>query len=248
MSKKSNPIKTFALISIGIIAALAIAACSNNTDTANIGITHTRPLFTLGEATSISVIIMFDNYEEIPEVQLIAPGNIYLDMNNIRSRDGSNFIQYFLPSATPGDWQMTYKPLSNNEIRVFYVEYEEQIFIDHFHAQPAAHIGTDGVNEIGSVHAGHLQAFFKVSADSSWDVVYKLYAVFTAPDNSILSEILLDTGIGKTNEDFSKLINIQRLQDTGGFMLRLDVYVEHDYGITEQASWLDFRHTWLIFD
>ena len=218
----------------------------NNNDTS---LTKTREVFTLHETPynipsgalhgnhNITMIVLFD--AEPPIIQIISPSGDYKDMNTVRYRIDSNFIQYFLPNAQVGTWAINYNLLSNADITVLYFDYEEQIFIQDFQAQTMA-------NE-----QGNKPISFMVSADETRQFSYFIYAVFTAEDNSIESEVLLEVGNGYSNQTHDITVNLQPIQDMGGFMLRLTVQVEHEnsaQGYIEYTSWQDFRVNWLTFN
>ena len=151
-------------------------------------------------------------------------------MENIRYRPGSNFIQYFLPNAMPGVWRMSYDPLSNTEITTPYSVYMEHIFIKNF----------DVV--LRRDENGDIPVSFEVSSDNAGEFSYELHAIFTAPDNSIADEILLIQGYGLLNEALTLAADIGRIQeDTGGFMLRLTVSVQHGQASVRDSAWLDLR-------
>jgi len=188
---------------------------------------ESRDIFTLYDTYNMTVVVVFD--EEPPIVQFIAPDGTYVDMENIRYRPGSNFIQYFLPNAMPGVWRMNYDPLSNTEITAPYSVYMEHIFIRNFEA--AAQWDENG----------NIPVSFEVSADNDGEFVYVLHAVFTAPDNSIASEIVLTGGSGSLNEAHDLVVDTQTIQNMGGFMLRLTASVRHGQASVKDSAWLDLR-------
>jgi len=186
-----------------------------------------RDIFTLYDTYSMTVVVVFD--EEPPLVQFIAPDGYMVDMESIRYRPGSNFIQFFLPNAIPGAWRMAYDPLTNTEISTPYSVYMEHIFIRNF--ETPSEQGEDG----------DFYVSFEVSADEPGEFNYELYAIFTAPDNSIADEILLARGYGMLNENLVFGVNALELQYMGGFMLRLTVYVQHRQAAIRDSAWLDLR-------
>ena len=187
-----------------------------------------RNLFTLEDYYNMTVLVVFD-HEEPPVVQFIAPDGSQVDMDNIRYRPGSNFIQYFLPNSMPGLWQMAYDPLGNTDITTPYSVYMEHIFIQDFEASMA-------INEAGAIPVS-----FLVSADEPGEIRFELYAVFTAPDNSIKDEILLVSEYGLLNELIELSVSIDELQDMGGFMLRLTAYKQHGQAAIRDTAWVDLR-------
>ena len=181
MSKSTNSTK-IAIVGcavagiLGILIAFLIifwGASGNN-------LPNTRELFTLHDTYNMTVVVVFD--VEQPIVQFVAPDGSHVDMENIRYRTGSNFTQFFLPNSMPGLWQMNYNPLSNTEISTPYSVYMEHIFIKDFEAQ------------LSISQYGILPVSFAVSADETGEFRYYLYAVFTAPDNSIEKEVQLVMG------------------------------------------------------
>ena len=151
-------------------------------------------------------------------------------MENIRYRPGSNFIQYFLPNAMPGNWRLYYDPLSNTEIFTHYSVYMEHIFIRSFKAGRANE--ADKADRI-------IPISFKVSADEAGEFNYEIHAIFTAPDNSIANEVLLAMGYGMLNEELSFDVGTESIRDMGGFMLRLTAYVRHGQASIRDTAWLD---------
>jgi len=188
-----------------------------------------RDVFTLYSTYNMTVVVVFD--KEPPIVQFIAPNGTNVDMQNIRYRPGSNFIQYFLPNAMVGTWRMVYDPLSNTEITTPYSVYMAHIFVRDF-----------GV-EIAELENGYIPVSFEVSSDNAGEFNYELHAVFTAEDNSIASEILMSHGLGTLNETHRMLINIGCINNKGGFMLRLSAYVQYGQASIRDTAWLDLRLT-----
>jgi hypothetical protein len=208
-----------AVICLGILITLSISP--------NSALPETRDIFTLYSQYNMTVVVVFD--EELPVVQFIAPDGSAVDMENIRYRSGSNFIQYFLPNASPGVWRMAYDPLSNAEISTSYAVYMEHMFIRNFEA---AAVRSEN---------GNMSVTFEVSADNPGEFNYELHAVFTAPDNSIADEILLVRGYGMLNEMLSLAVCTEKIRDKGGFMLRLTAYIQHGQAAIRDSAWLDFR-------
>ena len=214
----------FAAAATAVIAISILVIASNlNKDST---LPELRNVFTLYDEYNMTVVVVFDI--EPPIVQLIAPNGRRVDMDNIRYRTGSNFIQYFLPNAMPGTWQMAYDPLSNTEINTPYSVYMEHIFIRDFEVQE-----TD--------ENGNIPTAFVVSADEPGEFSYEIHTVFTAPDNSIADEILLVKGYGLLNEELRLTLDGNQLQDMGGFMLRLTAYVQHGQAAIRDTAWLDLR-------
>jgi hypothetical protein len=208
-----------AAIGVGVLIVLAASAKSS--------LPESRDIFTIEDSYNMTVVVTFD--VEPPIVQFIAPDGRSIDMAGIRYRPGGNFIQYFLPSAMPGTWRMTYDPLENTEISTPYSVYMAHIFIRGFAAVPSG----DG--------DGGMHAVFEVSSDEDGEFSYKLHAVLTAADNSIESEILLDAGYGTLGEVLSLPIDTASIQETGGFMLRLTASVRHGQASIIDSAWLDLR-------
>jgi len=186
-----------------------------------------RDVFTLYDAYNMTVVVTFD--AEPPIVQFISPNGSHIDMENIRYRTGSNFVQYFLPNAMPGVWRMAYNPLTNTEINTPYSVYMEHIFIQTFDAD------IEMINDRG------VSISFKVSADDAGEFNYELHAILTAADNSITEEILLIKGYGMLNELLILAANIGDIMDIGGFMLRLTAYVQYGQAAIRDTAWLDLR-------
>ena len=209
------------LIGLGVVILLSTPGAENH------DLPENREVFTLFDTYNMTVVVSFDN--EPPAVQFISPNGSLVDMGSIRYRPGGNFVQYFLPNAMPGAWQMAYDPLSNIEITTHYSVYMAHIFIRDF----AADVVSDG--------NGDIPITFKVSADEPDEFNYQLYAVFTAPDNSIADEILLAQGYGQINETHNLLANISEIDNKNGFMLRLTASVQHGQAAIADTSWLDLR-------
>ena len=95
-NKKNLAVLATALgaVIIGIVILIALNTSGNS------GLRSSRDIFTLYNNYNMTVVVVFD--EEPPIVQFIAPDGNLVDMENIRYRPGSNFIQYFLPNAMPG--------------------------------------------------------------------------------------------------------------------------------------------------
>ena len=102
------------LVCAVVVVGLLVAS---NTSRAE-GLPEIRDVFTLYSPYNMTVVVVFD--EEPPIVQFITPDGNLVEMENIRYRPGSNFVQFFLPNAMPGVWQMAYDPLSNTEITTPY--------------------------------------------------------------------------------------------------------------------------------
>jgi len=220
-------IATICAAVIGLVILTTLAISPNS---ANPSLPESRDIFTLYDTYNMTVVVVFD--EELPVVQFIALDGGLVDMENIRYRLGSNFIQFFLPNAIPGVWQMAYDPLSNTEITTPYAVYMSHIFIRDFTMQL-----TEIANRI-------IPISFEVSADEAGEFNYELHAVFTAYDNSIADEILLVRGYGLLNETLELMIDAGELGDMGGFMLRLVTYVQHGQAAIQDTAWLDLRLWW----
>jgi len=210
------------LIFASVAVALLIAVLTGRNGAS---LPESRELFTLHDYSNVTVVVVFD--EEPPIVQFIAPDGSSVDMENLRYRPGSNFIQYFLPGSMPGTWHMTYDPLTNTNISSPYFIYTNHIMIMDFEANMI--VDTDG----------NIPVSFWVSADEHGDFTYVLYAIFTAQDNSIYDEILLIQGDGFLNNRMDRQVNISDIQGRGGFMLRLTVHTQDNQ--TEDAAWFDLR-------
>ncbi|MCL2225331.1 MAG: hypothetical protein FWB96_10240 [Defluviitaleaceae bacterium] len=202
---------------IGLVMLISSATSAGGTTLPSI-----RDIFTLYDTYNMTVVVVFD--EESPIVQFIAPDGGLVDMDNIRYRPGSNFVQYFLPNAMPGVWTMAYDPLSNTEITTPYSVYMNHIFIRDFAA-----------NTAGS------EVSFEVSADDAGQFAYEIHAVFTAYDNSIADEILLVRGFGELNENLLLALDTDKIYGMGGFMLRLTAYVQYGQAAIRDSAWLDLR-------
>ena len=204
---------------------LVMVACSGG----RANLPETRDIFTLQDTYNMTVVVVFD--AEQPVVQFVAPDGRLVDMDSIRYREGSNFTQFFLPNAIPGVWQMNYDPLTNTEITTPYSVYMEHIFIRDFEAQMVR-------NQYGQIPVS-----FAVSADEAGEFRYYLYAVFTAPDNSIEKEVLLSFGYGMMNELLNLGVCVEDVLalDMGGFMLRLAVYSQYGQAAIRDSAWLDLR-------
>ena len=211
-----------AVIAIGLLMA---SGTSRESD-----LPEVRDVFTLYAPYNMTVVVVFD--EEPPNVQFIAPDGSFVNMESIRYRPGSNFVQFFLPNAMPGVWQMAYDPLTNTEITTPYSVYMEHIFIRDFTVQ------------ISEIEDSIVPVSFEVSADDAGEFNYELHAVFTAPDNSISDEILLVRGYGMLNETLDMGVDVGDIQGIGGFMLRLTTYVQHGQASVRDTAWLDLR-LWL---
>ena len=207
-------------IIVGLYLLIAISASGNS-------LPASRNIFTLYDTYNMTVVVVFD--EEQPIVQFISPDGRTVDMDNIRYRPGSNFIQYFLPSAMPGTWSMNYDPLTNTEITTPYSVYMEHIFIRDFTAQ------------LSDIEDGIIPVSFEVSADETAEFNYEIHAIFTAADNSIADEIMLVRGYGMLNEILDLGVDIEEIHDMGGFMLRLTVYIQHGQASIQDTAWLDLR-------
>jgi hypothetical protein len=188
---------------------------------------ETREIFTLHDTYNMTVVVVFD--KEPPIVQFITPDGIHINMEDIRYRTGSNFVQYFLPNSTPGTWRMDYDPLTNTEITTPYSVYMGHIFIRDFDAQ------------FTRDEHGNIPVSFNVSADEPGEFSYELYAVFTYPDNSIAEEIFMARGYGMLNETLGIGIDTAEIRERGGFMLRLSVYVRNGQASISDSAWLDLR-------
>jgi hypothetical protein len=207
-------------------AAILIMLLAARSFTGPPALPESRDIFTLYDSYNMTVVVVFD--EEPPIVQFVAPDGGLVDMKAIRYRPGSNFIQYFLPNAMPGTWRMAYDPLTNTEITTPYSVYMDHIFIRTF--------------EAGAVmNNGSIPVSFEVSADNAGEFSYELHAVFTDYDNSIENEVLLAKGYGMLNEVLPLAVDIQPIQDMGGFMLRLTAYVQHGQAAIRDSAWLDLR-------
>jgi len=209
------------VVGLGILIAINISASPN--------LPQSRDLFTLYDNYNMTVVVVFD--EEPPIVQFIAPDGSRVNMENIRYRPGSNFIQFFLPKAMAGVWRMNYDPLTNTEITTPYSVYMNHIFIRDF--ETAAQRDENG----------KLPVSFEVSADDAGEFVYVLHAVFTAPDNSIASEVVLLGGSGMLNEVHNLAVDTRAIQNMGGFMLRITASVRHGQASIVDSAWLDLRLT-----
>jgi len=214
-------------IVFGLGVFIAINLFTNST---NPILPQNRDIFTLYDTYNMTVVVVFD--EELPVVQFVAPDGGLVDMENIRYRSGSNFIQFFLPSAMPGVWQMAYDPLSNTEITTPYAVYMNHIFIRDFTVQ------------LSEIVDRVIPVSFEVSADDVGEFNYKIHAMFTDVDNSIADEILLVQGYGMFNETLNLMVDAGALQETGGFMLRLTTYVQHGQASLQDTSWVDLRLWW----
>jgi len=225
-NKKNLAVLAAALgaVIIGIVILIALNTSGNS------GLRSSRDIFTLYNNYNMTVVVVFD--EEPPIVQFIAPDGGLVDMENIRYRPGSNFIQYFLPNAMPGVWRMAYDPLSNTEITTPYSVYMEHIFIRDFTVQ------------LSGIEERLIPVSFKVSADEGGEFNYEIHAVFTADDNSIADEILLVQGYGMLNETLNLQVDAGEIHDMGGFMLRLTTYVQHGQASVRDTAWLDLRLWW----
>jgi len=225
MAKNKGRLAAVAAVIALVIAGLAILMSRNIS--VNPTLPQSRDIFTLYDTYDMTVVVVFD--EEPPIVQFIAPDRSLVDMEEIRYRNGSNFIQYFLPNAMPGVWRMAYDPLTNTEITTPYSVYMESIFIRSFEADAIRH---------GN---GIIPVTFEVSADNTGEFAYELHAVFTAADNSIAEEFLLIRGYGMLNEVLSLDADAGKIQDMGGFMLRLTAHVQHGQAAIVDTAWLDLR-------
>ena len=127
-SSKKGMIFRFAIAIAALILLGGILLTRRNTS-----LPESRELFTLNEYSNVTVVVVFDT-EELPVVQFIAPDGGRVDMENIRNRPGSNFIQFFLPNSMPGTWIMAYNPLTNTNISSPYFIYTEHIMIMDFEA------------------------------------------------------------------------------------------------------------------
>ena len=211
------------VVSLGIVIALSFPTSADPI------LPESRDVFTLNDSYNMTVVVVFD--EERPIVQFVAPDGTLSDMANIRYRPGSNFTQYFLPGAMPGVWSMNYDPLSNTEISTPYSVYMNHIFIKGFNA------------DMMRAENGLIPVSFEVSADDAGAFGYEIHAIFTAPDNSIISEILLLIGNGSLNEAIHTAVDTNEIQCPEGFMLRLTTYVQHGQASVQDTAWLDLRLT-----
>jgi len=224
--KGKRPNALFIIVStIGFGMIILFAFLISNTSSH--ALPESRDIFTLYDTYSMTVVVVFD--EEPPIVQFIAPDGNMADMESIRYRSGSNFVQYFLPNAMPGVWRMAYDPLTNTEISVPYSVYMKHIFIRYFDVSTEHDTDED------------ILVSFEVSADDVGVFNYVLYAVFTAPDNSIADEIMLVQGYGAFNENHVFDVCTTELYDMGGFMLRLTAYVQYGQAAIRDTAWLDMR-------
>ena len=229
MSKNRRTVLV-ASISAIVIALAILITITISINPSNPILPQTRDIFTLYDTYNMTVVVVFD--EEPPTVQFITPDGSLLDMENIRYRPGSNFIQFFLPNATPGVWQMAYDPLSNIKITTPYAVYMSHIFIRDFTMQ------------LSEIENRIIPISFEVSADEIGEFNYELHAVFTSYDNSIENEILLVRGYGMLNETLDLMVDAGELNNTGGFMLRLTTYVQHGQAAIQDTAWLDLRLWW----
>jgi len=225
--KHSKYLPAIVFVIGAVIIGLGFLVAINSSTTSNQTLPQSRDIFTLYDTYNMTVVVVFD--EEPPIVQFIAPNGSYVDMENIRYRHGGNFVQYFMPNAIPGTWQMAYDPLSNTEITTPYSVYMNHIFIRNFDTNISAEADED------------ISIKFEVSADDAGEFNYELHAVFIAPDNGITDEILLVKGYGMLNEQLTLAVDIGELQDMGGFMLRLTVYVQYGQAAIRDTAWLDLR-------
>lgn len=221
-------VKKLALPAAAICAAvICLVVLISLSISANPALPESRDIFTLYDTYNMTVVVVFD--EEPPLVQFVAPDGSAVDMEYIRYRTGSNFIQYFLPNAMPGVWRMDYDPLTNTEITTPYSVYMQHIFIRDFTVLTARD------------ENGNIPVSFEVSADEAGGFRYELHAVFTCPDNGIADEILLVKGYGMLNETLSLAVCTENIRDMGGFMLRLAVYVQQGQAAIRDSAWLDLR-------
>jgi len=227
--KASNGKKLTVLLAVVCTAVigLMVLLVQPKPNTISCVLPESRDVFILYDNYNMTVVVVFD--EEPPVVQFIAPDGNMVDMENIRYRLGSNFMQYFFPNAMPGVWRMAYDSLTNTEISTHYSVYMKHIFIRNFDVYAGWEVNED------------IRVSFEVSADDAGEFNYELYAVFTAPDNSIAGEILLAKGYGMLNENIVLSVDAGEFQDMCGFMLRLTAYVQYGQAAVRDSAWLDLR-------
>jgi len=223
----SNRVRKISLAAALGLAAIGLGVLIVLAASAKPALPESRDIFTINDSYNMTVVVTFD--VEPPIVQFIAPDGGRIDMAGIRYRPGGNFTQYFLPNAMPGTWRMVYDPLENTEISTPYSVYMAHIFIRGF---------TASRYEAGG---GAIKAVFEVSSDEDGEFGYELHAVLTAADNSIETEILLDTGYGTLGEILPLTVDAEEIREMGGFMLRLTVSVRHGQASIIDSAWLDLR-------
>ena len=176
---------------------------------------ETRELFVLDNTYNIAVSIRFD--AETPVVSFTSPSGNVITGASLRFDNGDGWIQYYIPNAEPGEWQITYDMRTNTEFEINYSSYMDSIDITEFALKDID--GTD------------LPVVFTVSSIASGTYQYEIYAVVTDSHEIVTGEMLIAEGTAVLNESFNENIYIGSLANYENYRLRLDVW--QVYGVEE---------------
>lgn len=197
-----------------ILLFIALVVMLSITNTASAA-SETKEIFTLDQSYNIAVSILFD--KEKPIVKFTAPDGSVIDGTSLHSDSGEDWVQYYIPSAAPGTWLITYDKLSNTVFEINYSSYMDTITISDF--------------AFGEINGNSLPVNFSVMSISEQNYQYKIYAVVTDDNDSVIGERLLMDGWADMNEVITYDINIGDLSDYNNYKLRLDVWQK--YGVEE---------------
>ena len=203
-------IKRLSAIAVFIITMLSITLVVS-------AASETKDIFTLDSTYNMAVSILFD--KEMPVVSFTAPDGTIFNDSSLRSDSGEDWVQYYIPKAMPGTWQITYDKLSNTRFDVHYSSYMNAISISEF--------------TIGTVNQGYIPAKFLVQSEEAGAYQYQIYAVITDDNGAVVGEKLLTEGSANPGEIVERDISIRDLQNYSEYKLRLDVWqkegVEESY-------------------
>lgn len=200
--------KKFILLLLLLVVMLSI------TNTASAA-SETKEVFTLDQSYHMAVSILFD--KEKPIVTFTAPDGAVIKGSSLRSDSGDDWVQYYIPNAAPGTWMITYDKLSNTKFEINYSSYMDTISISDF--------------SFGEINGNYLPVSFNVTSVSEQNYQYKVFAVITDENDSVIGERLLMEGLADLNQVISNDINIGDLSDYNNYKLRLDVWQK--YGVEE---------------
>lgn len=169
---------------------------------------ETKDIFTLDGTYNIAVSILFD--KEKPEVSFTAPNGRVYGGASLRSDSGDGWVQYYIPNAIPGTWQITYDKLSNTRFEISYFSYLNPLSVTEF--------------SMGAVDGDYIPVRFAAQSEADGNYQYKLYAVIIDDNGVLLGEQELADGIAKTGDVVKRDVYIGNLQNYSNYTLRLDIW------------------------
>jgi len=178
--------------------------------------TLTTDLFNFDSTENIAVTIYYDSEE--PIISFTAPDGQSYSKNNLEVATDDGVIVFYIPEAMPGEWDMVYDKLSNEELDVNCFPYEidnNPVNIKE-HQEDQNKEDIDGIKidkfEVYSINEDGAELTFDVISSCDGDYIYSIYIKELDSNGGTINSKKVGGGTWYLNQTSNVFVNFEGLE------------------------------------